>query len=37
MMHGFFVAGGMLDAARRAVTQSAALGEAFAAVQPGSR
>ena len=37
MMHGFFVAGGMLDAARRAVAQSAALGEAFAAVQPGSR
>jgi acetyl esterase len=32
MMHGFFVAGGMLDAARRAVAQSAALGEAFAAV-----
>jgi hypothetical protein len=36
MMHGFFLVGGMLDAARRAVAQSAALREEFAAVEPGS-
>jgi hypothetical protein len=36
MMHASSWVGGLLDAARRAVAQSAAVREAFATVEPGS-